>query len=41
MTLRRGRRGDLGFEVLPLIELALPEPDGQTLLRDRHDGQVK
>lgn len=40
MTLRRGRKGDLGLEVLPLIELALPEPDGQTLLRDRHQETV-
>lgn len=36
MVLRRGRKGDLGLEVLPLIELALPETLGQTLLRDRH-----
>ncbi len=39
MVLKRGRKGELGIEVLPLIELALGEPpDGQTaaLLRDRH-----
>ncbi len=39
MALRRGRKGELGIEVLPLIELALPEPpDDHTpsLLRDRH-----
>lgn len=40
MTLRRGRKGDLGLEVLPLIELALPESDGQTLLADRHEETV-
>ncbi|MEU8718234.1 hypothetical protein [Streptomyces sp. NPDC048663] len=39
MVLRRGRKGDLGIEVLPLIEMALAEaPDGRpaALLRDRH-----
>src|SRR5690348_17084414 len=36
MTLRRGRRGDLGLEVLPLIDLALPDVSGQALLRNRH-----
>ena len=40
MTLRRGRKGDLGLEVMPLIELALPYPDGQTLLRDRHEETI-
>ncbi|MFD4395548.1 hypothetical protein [Kitasatospora sp. NPDC058478] len=40
MALRRGRPGNLGLEVLPLIELALPEPDGQKLLRDRHAESV-
>ncbi|WP_290050369.1 hypothetical protein [Amycolatopsis solani] len=40
MALRRGRKGNLGLEVLSLIELALPEPDGQTLLRDRHGETV-
>ncbi|MEU3290440.1 hypothetical protein [Streptomyces longwoodensis] len=36
MTLRRGRMGNLGLEVMSLIELALPSPDGQKLLSDRH-----
>ncbi|MFF7250519.1 hypothetical protein ACFZBU_42395 [Embleya sp. NPDC008237] len=36
MALRRGRKGDLGLEVMSLIELALPTPDGQRLLSDRH-----
>ncbi|MDX3354821.1 hypothetical protein PV703_16215 [Streptomyces sp. ME01-24h] len=36
MALRRGRKGNLGLEVMPLIELALPAPDGQKLLSDRH-----
>ncbi|WP_159027839.1 hypothetical protein [Streptomyces pactum] len=36
MTIKRGRKGELGLEVLPLVHMALPEPDGQTLLRDRH-----
>ncbi|MFI0265871.1 hypothetical protein [Streptomyces luteogriseus] len=36
MTLRRGRMGNLGLEVMSLIELALPSPDGQQLLSDRH-----
>lgn len=39
MVLKRGRKGELGIEILPLIELALAEPpDGRpaALLRDRH-----
>ncbi|MFC9140895.1 hypothetical protein ACFTWM_03130 [Streptomyces bacillaris] len=36
MALRRGRKGNLGLEVMPLIELALPTPDGQRMLSDRH-----
>jgi hypothetical protein len=40
MTLRRGRKGNLGLEVMPLIELALPSPDGQRLLSDRHAESV-
>lgn len=40
MALRRGRKGDLGLEVVSLIELALPEPDGQKLLIDRHGEAV-
>ncbi|WP_329453562.1 hypothetical protein OG894_44305 (plasmid) [Streptomyces sp. NBC_01724] len=40
MALRRGRKGNLGLEVMPLIELALPAPDGQKLLRDRHTETV-
>ncbi|MER7878363.1 hypothetical protein ABTY63_33290 [Streptomyces solisilvae] len=41
MPLRRGRKGNLGLEVMPLIELALPSPDGQRLLSDRHGESVK
>ncbi|MGW6405375.1 hypothetical protein [Streptomyces sp. NPDC055134] len=40
MALRRGRKGNLGLEVMPLIELALPLPDGQRLLSDRHAESV-
>jgi hypothetical protein len=40
MALRRGRKGDLGLEVMPLIELALPTPDGQRRLSDRHTETV-
>ncbi|MYT18466.1 hypothetical protein YWIDRAFT_08185 [Streptomyces sp. SceaMP-e96] len=40
MALRRGRKGNLGLEVMPLIELALPAPDGQRLLSDRHAESV-
>ncbi|MEV3998985.1 hypothetical protein ACFYPK_28515 [Streptomyces halstedii] len=41
MTLRRGRKGNLGLEVMPLLELALPSvDDGQRLLSDRHAESV-
>ncbi|MDH6223649.1 hypothetical protein [Streptomyces sp. MJP52] len=40
MALRRGRKGNLGLEVMPLLELALPSPDGQRLLSDRHAESV-
>lgn len=40
MTLQRGRSGDLGLEVMPLIELALPSPDGQKSLSERHGETV-
>ncbi|MER5200980.1 hypothetical protein ACWD3J_46480 [Streptomyces sp. NPDC002755] len=39
VVLKRGRKGELGIEILPLLEMALAEPPGgqpAVLLRDRH-----